>query len=164
MPLRVVFDARRIRDFGIGTYIRNLLAGLGALDTADRFFLIVDPDDIGEVPSLPANFEVVSYSGAASWPVRPFAFPNFLRQFRADMHHIPLNAVPVFMPKPYIVTVHDMSAILFGERQPGYREELRMRWLRRGLLRAEAVERLDSQLLRPGCVTGPMQEVVPGLT
>ena len=139
MPLRVVFDARRIRDFGIGTYIRNLLAGLGSLDTTDRFFLIAGPDDAGEVPSLPANFEVVPYSGSAGWPVRPFAFPNFLRQFRADMHHIPLNAVPVFMPKPYIVTVHDMSAILFGERQPGYREELRMRWFRRGLLRADKV-------------------------
>jgi hypothetical protein len=33
MPFRAVIDARRIRDFGIGTYIRNLVHGLARVDT-----------------------------------------------------------------------------------------------------------------------------------
>ena len=32
MALRIVIDARRIRDFGIGTYIRNLIHALAGLD------------------------------------------------------------------------------------------------------------------------------------
>ena len=59
MPLRIVFDARRIRDFGVGTYIRNLVGALGSIDHANQFFLIVNPDDAGEVPAVPANFETV---------------------------------------------------------------------------------------------------------
>ena len=30
MPLHIVIDARRVRDFGIGTYIRNLTRALSA--------------------------------------------------------------------------------------------------------------------------------------
>ena len=31
-PLRIVIDVRHIKDFGIGTYIRNLVKALGELD------------------------------------------------------------------------------------------------------------------------------------
>jgi hypothetical protein len=33
MPLRIIIDARRIADFGVGTYIRNLVRGLAGQDT-----------------------------------------------------------------------------------------------------------------------------------
>lgn len=138
MPLRIVFDARKIRDFGIGTYIRNLLAGLGSVDQNNKFFLIVEPDHAGEVPALPANFETVPYDGARNW-LRSLALPHFLHQFGADLYHIPLNRVPIFMPKPYIVTIHDMSTILFGDRRSNWRDELNTHWFRRGLLRADQV-------------------------
>ena len=32
MPLRIVVDVRRVRDFGIGTYIHGLLHALAAID------------------------------------------------------------------------------------------------------------------------------------
>jgi glycosyltransferase involved in cell wall biosynthesis len=139
MPLRIVFDARRIRDFGIGTYIRNLIASLGAIDPTNNYILIVNPEDAGEIPAVPSNFETVPYDGTQIRVLRSLALAHFFRQFRADLFHIPLNRVPPLMPKPYVVTVHDMSAILFGERRPGFREELQMRWFRRGLLRADKV-------------------------
>ncbi len=139
MPLCIVFDARRIRDFGIGTYIRNLIAGLGSIDTTNRYIIIVTPETTGEIAKLPPNFELVPYHGAHNRVLRSIAFPHFLRQFRADLFHIPLNRVPPLMPKPYVVTVHDMSTILFGERRAGFREELQMHWFRRGLLRADRV-------------------------
>ena len=30
--MRIAIDARKLHDFGIGTYIRNLLVGLARLD------------------------------------------------------------------------------------------------------------------------------------
>lgn len=139
MPLRIVFDARRIRNFGIGTYIRNLIAGLAAIDSSTQYFLIVGSADASEIPAVPSNFEIVPYDGPQNRVLRMLAFPHFLRQFRADLFHIPLNSVPLLMPRPYVVTIHDMSTILFGERQPGFREELKTRWFSRGLLRADKV-------------------------
>ncbi len=62
----------------------------------------------------------------------------FLRKLEADLFHIPLNAVPLLMPKPYLVTIHDMSTLLFAS-QLGYRNRLRHFYLRRGLLRADRV-------------------------
>jgi len=38
-PLRIVIDVRHIRDFGIGTYIRNLVAALGELDPYNKYLL-----------------------------------------------------------------------------------------------------------------------------
>ena len=62
----------------------------------------------------------------------------FLRKLEADLFHIPLNAVPLLMPKPYLVTIHDMSTLLFAS-QLGYRNRLRQFYLRRGLIRADRV-------------------------
>ena len=148
MPLRIVFDARNIRDFGIGTYIRNLLGALGSIDRVNEFFLIVNPDDSGELPAVPSNFQPVTYDGTHQRLLRLVAFPHFLRRFRADLFHIPLNDVPIFMPKPYIVTVHDMSTILFGDRRTGIRDELKTHWFRQGLLRAEKVICVSNATLR----------------
>ena len=45
MPLRIVFDVRRVRDFGIGTYIRGLLHALAAIDPSDEYILVALPED-----------------------------------------------------------------------------------------------------------------------
>ena len=37
----IVIDVRRIGDFGIGTYIRNLVRALARLDRENRYTLIV---------------------------------------------------------------------------------------------------------------------------
>ena len=47
MPIHVVFDARHWRDFGIGTYVRNLIQALAALDHENRYSLVVRPQDAG---------------------------------------------------------------------------------------------------------------------
>jgi glycosyltransferase involved in cell wall biosynthesis len=51
------------------------------------------------------------------------------------------------MPQPYVVTIHDMSSLLFAN-QSGYRSDLRRFFLRRGLLRAERVMAVSSATRR----------------
>jgi glycosyltransferase involved in cell wall biosynthesis len=131
--LRIVMDARRVRDFGIGTYIRNLLAAIGELDRVNHYFLIVHPADAGELPKLPENFSTVTWT-PQRW-TRALTWPMFLRSFKADLYHLPLNVVPFFMPQPYIVTTHDMSSLVYDESK-GLRHDWRLFRFRRGLLRA----------------------------
>jgi len=138
MPFRIVIDARRIRDFGIGTYIRNLVVALSKLDNVNQYVLVCRREDLSETAGLPGNFKQATYPRSDTSRADHVAFPFFLRQFEADLCHIPLNAVPIFMPKPYVVTVHDMSSLLF-ERPSGWEESLRYYRFRRGLLRADRV-------------------------
>src|SRR3954471_11837846 len=106
--LRIVIDVRYIKDFGIGTYIRNLVKALSELDTFNRYVLAADPKDVPDLPALPSNFETVVYHE----PRRPFwdnaTYPWFLKGLAPDIVHLPLNNVPLLMRHPYVVTIHDI--------------------------------------------------------
>jgi len=136
--LKIVIDARRIRDFGIGTYIRNLVHALAAADRSNRYVVVLYPADAQLVAALPASFETAFYHAGDSRPAEHIAFPLFLRRFSADVHHVPLNLVPLLMVKPYVVTIHDMGSLMFSE-ESGFRRTLRRFRFRRGLLRADKV-------------------------
>jgi len=138
MPLRIAIDVRRTRDFGVGTYIRNLVHALAALDHENRYVLVALNADEPEFADLPPNFEVALHPRPDTHWMDQFAFYFFLRTVRADLVHLPLNVVPLLMPKPYVVTIHDMGSLLFGNRAQ-MRTSLRMFLVRRGLLRAERV-------------------------
>jgi glycosyltransferase involved in cell wall biosynthesis len=138
MPLRIAFDARRVRDFGIGTYIRNLITALAAIDAEDRFVLILPPGEENVFGELPGNFETVPYARSDDALLDHLAFPWFLRGLDADLVHIPLNRVPLFMPRPYVVTIHDMASLIFQERS-GMRMSLWRFRFREGLERAHCI-------------------------
>jgi glycosyltransferase involved in cell wall biosynthesis len=93
---------------------------------------------VPEFSDLPSNFRTVIFAGQTRTGLAQVGYGLFLRKLGADLFHIPLNAVPLVMPKPYLVTVHDMSTLLFSS-QSGYRNRLRHFYLRRGLLRADRV-------------------------
>ncbi|HXG34750.1 MAG TPA: glycosyltransferase family 1 protein [Bryobacteraceae bacterium] len=138
MPLRIVIDTRHLRDFGIGTYIRNLLSALSRLDAENRYILVAHPEDLSELSGLGPNFELAPYERRDTDPLDQLAFPWYLRHFSADLFHIPLNVVSIAMPSPYVVTIHDMSSLLF-DQQRTLRKNFRRYQFRRGLLRAERV-------------------------
>jgi glycosyltransferase involved in cell wall biosynthesis len=139
MALRVVIDVRHIRDFGIGTYIRNLVNSLGEIDRENHYTLTAMPDDVGSFAHLPRNFETVAYAGRDSDRADHLRYPLFVRHFAPQLVHIPLNAVPLLLPNPYVVTIHDMSSLLFGSPVAGWRESFRLFRFRRGLVRAARV-------------------------
>lgn len=138
MPLRIVVDVRRVRDFGIGTYIRGLLHALGAIDRSNEYILVALPEDEGSFSGLPPNFNTVTYRKSDSYSLNHVAFPLFLHRLQPSLVHIPLNQVPLFMMEPYVVTIHDMASLLF-EGGSGLRMQTRRFLLRRGLLRAKRI-------------------------
>jgi glycosyltransferase involved in cell wall biosynthesis len=66
------------------------------------------------------------------------AFPRFLRTLQADLYHIPLNSVAWWMPQPYVLTIHDMSTLLFPSHR-SFRNRMHEQRYRRGALRAARV-------------------------
>ena len=138
MPLRIVIDVRRIRDFGIGTYIRNLVHALAGLDRLNHYVLVALRPDEPELAGLPPNFETAVCARPDRHWINQFSFYFFLNELRPDLVHMPLNAVPLLMPRPYVVTIHDMSSLLFSDR-PQARRRFRTFLFPRGLRRAEHV-------------------------
>ncbi|MGA2215911.1 MAG: glycosyltransferase family 1 protein [Bryobacteraceae bacterium] len=138
MPLQIALDTRRIADFGIGTYIRNLVWALARIDADNQYILIATEQAVREFSDLPSNFRTAIFPGQSRTGLAQLGYGLFLGKLGADLFHIPLNAVPLLMPKPYLVTIHDMSTLLFAS-QSGYRNRLRHFYLRRGLLRADRV-------------------------
>jgi glycosyltransferase involved in cell wall biosynthesis len=138
MPLRIVADVRRVRDFGIGTYIHGLLQALAAIDRSNEYVLVALPADDGVFAGLPPNFKTVTYRKTDSYSLNHLAFPMFLHRLAPSLVHIPLNQVPLFMREPYVVTIHDMASLIF-ETGSGLRMQTRRFLLRRGLLRARRI-------------------------
>ncbi|MGH9657878.1 MAG: glycosyltransferase family 4 protein, partial [Bryobacteraceae bacterium] len=145
--MKIVIDARRLHDFGIGTYIENLIRALAQVDRDNRYVIAGYPEDMAAWEGLPERFTAVAYARSDADPADHVAFPLWLRRQSADLYHCPLNRVPVLMPKPYVVTIHDMSSLLFEPRQ-SVRRSLRHFRFRRGLQRAERVIAVSSTTQR----------------
>ncbi|MCS7043449.1 MAG: glycosyltransferase family 4 protein [Bryobacteraceae bacterium] len=138
MPLKILFDARHVRDFGYGTYIRNLLRGFAAIRAPHEFLLAMRAADRAELADLPGNFRFLAYERPDTEPRDRIAFSLFARRQKPSLVHIPLARVPLFLPRPYVVTVHDISSLVL-EKSSGWRGELEHWLLRRSLLGAAAV-------------------------
>jgi glycosyltransferase involved in cell wall biosynthesis len=136
--VNVTIDARRIRDFGVGTYIRNLLQALAARGTAHHYRLICSPEDTRQFADLPSNFETVVYSRPDSSRLDHFALPRLIRGLRTDVTHIPFHRVPLLLDKPYAVTIHDLSSLFYDDAS-AILHTVRGFRLRRGLERAGGI-------------------------
>jgi glycosyltransferase involved in cell wall biosynthesis len=107
--VKIAIDIRRMTEFGVGTYIRNVVRTLGRLDRENEFLLIGSPAKVEEIGALPPNFHAVPLL-ASDRSVHGYReFRNVLQGLNCDLVHIPnLFSVPRMLPCPYVMTVHDM--------------------------------------------------------
>jgi glycosyltransferase involved in cell wall biosynthesis len=136
--VKIAIDTRRIRDFGVGTYIRNLLQALSSVAAQHQYALICAPEDTPLFAHLPANFETVPYVRRDSSRVDHFELPRLIRRLRADVTHVPFHRIPLLLEKPYAVTIHDLSSLFFDDAS-GFLHAARTFRLRRGLKRAGGI-------------------------
>ena len=57
--VKIAIDIRRMTEFGVGTYIRNVVRSLGRIDHENAYFLIGPPAKVQEIGPLPPNFQTV---------------------------------------------------------------------------------------------------------
>lgn len=140
--MKVAIDVRRIRDFGVGTYTRNLLRALARTpaptEAPNEYSLICAPEDKAEFPTLPANFKAIEYKRRDAERLDHFALSRLIRNLNVDLTHIPFHRVPLLLPKPYVVTVHDLSSVFYDDAS-GWLHNARIFRLRRGLERANGI-------------------------
>src|ERR1700736_6418431 len=110
MPsMKIAIDIRRMTEFGVGTYIRNVVRMLGKLDRENKYLLIGSPPKVKEIGPLPPNFHTVPLLEPERTIKSYRQFRGILRRFDCDLVHIPnLFSIPRALPCPYVMTVHDM--------------------------------------------------------
>jgi glycosyltransferase involved in cell wall biosynthesis len=101
--MRIGVDARKIADFGIGTYIRGLLQEL-ASDTADTYIAFA-PQRLAS--RIPAGVEHVIVD-APHYSIRELLIlGRAIDRANVDLFHAPHYVVP-FTRVPFVVTIHDL--------------------------------------------------------
>jgi glycosyltransferase involved in cell wall biosynthesis len=136
MPsVKIAIDIRRMTEFGVGTYIRNVVRTLGRLDHNNQYLLTGSPAKVQEIGTLPPNFDFIPL-------VHPERSVQGYREFRAtlkslncDLLHVPNSfSAPRLLPCPYVMTVHDLLDHLSRTRErSGFWRSLHFQLTRRVL-------------------------------
>jgi glycosyltransferase involved in cell wall biosynthesis len=113
--MRVAIDARKLHDFGVGTYIRNLLRHLALIDQENEYVLLCREADLGIAAQLGPNFRSVLES-SPNYSIREqVRVPWVLRRERPDVFHAPHYVLPAGVRCRSVVTIHDCIHLLFPE-------------------------------------------------
>lgn len=127
-------------EFGVGTYIRNIVRTLCRLDYENEYFLIGPPAKVQEIGTLPPNFHSVSAVASERTLQGYLQFRSALEGLKCDLVHIPnLFSVPRFLPCPYVLTVHDMLEHMSREQQTGFLGAWHLQMTRQVLRRAARI-------------------------
>jgi glycosyltransferase involved in cell wall biosynthesis len=116
--VRIGIDTRKLHDFGIGTYIRNLLRHLARLDRATEFVLLCRPEDQAALNSLGENFRTVAETSGNYSVSEQVRVPLALRREAVDLFHAPHYVLPPLVRCRSVVTIHDCIHLMFPEYLP----------------------------------------------
>ena len=116
--MRVAIDIRKWHDYGIGTYIRNLVRELARLDDTTEYFLLCRKPDLKQVKSLGSNFTGLVQSSSNYSVAEQISIPTILWQKEATLFHTPHYVLPLLTPCRSIVTIHDCIHLKFPQYLP----------------------------------------------
>jgi glycosyltransferase involved in cell wall biosynthesis len=119
--VRIGIDARKLHDFGIGTYIRNLLRELARLDPDTEFVILSRPEDAEGVAVLGGNFRAVVETAGNYSIAEQVKVPLAIRRERVDLFHAPHYVLPPLVRCPSVVTIHDCIHLMFPQYLPNRR-------------------------------------------
>lgn len=140
MPHDFCIDARKLEDFGIGTYVRQLVTHLGEIDQENRYVLLssVPPK---ELPlELPDNFHVL-HERAPVYSLRELVSLSWqLFRLKVDLYHSTHYVLPAAVPCPVVATIHDIIHLLYPEFLPSRLAFFyAQRMIRRTLVRGDRI-------------------------
>ncbi|HEY1262488.1 MAG TPA: glycosyltransferase, partial [Terriglobales bacterium] len=133
--MKIAIDIRRMTEFGVGTYTRNVVRALGRLDHESEYYLLGSPEKLAEIGFLPSNFQSVALHSAEGTVKNYFECRAAIHRLGCDLIHIPhLFWMPRNLRCPYVMTVHDVLEHLYRARGlSGLRRSMHFQLTRRVL-------------------------------
>jgi glycosyltransferase involved in cell wall biosynthesis len=102
-------------DFGVATYLRNVVRTIGRLDHNNEYFLIGNVEKLhDQVGDLPPNFTPVPFETGEVTPRIYLDFRRVVKHIGCDLIHVPHNFWrPLPVSCPYVMTVHDLLDYMY---------------------------------------------------
>jgi hypothetical protein len=116
--MKIAIDARKWRDYGIGTYVRNVVRHLAQIDRETTYLLFCNPADESALRDLAENFVPVVDTSPGYRVREHISLPLKLRRYGAELLHSPHYVRPLFCTIPSVVTIHDCIHLLFPQYLP----------------------------------------------
>jgi len=111
--MRIAIDIRRVNEFGIGTYIWNLVRNLSQLDDHNEYLLAGTDKNFHELGPLRPNFTKFLQANLAGAWREQLSLSLALGKRKPDVVHIPHHDCPFMMPGRLVVTIHDCVHVKF---------------------------------------------------
>jgi len=116
--MKIGIDARKIRDFGVGTHIENLIRYIPEFDTENEYFIVHYPGDKEYVPRTGSNIRLVPDT-SPKYSIRELVvLPFKMGKLRLDLFHATHYTLPPIRPCKGVVTIHDVIHLRFPEYLP----------------------------------------------
>lgn len=145
--LRVLLDARKLGDGGIGVYLENLAAGL-SLRGDVRLTLVGDAAQIRQYP-WSASVQIIEDAARPYSLDELFLMPRRLKLKDFDLFHSPHYTLPFGLKIPAVVTIHDLIHVKVPPRR--FHPWLAAPMIRSALRRAARVVVVSQATYREVC-------------
>lgn len=144
--MRIAIDARAFAWAGIGTYTRSLLIHCARLAPDDQFVALVRTEDLSAFTHLQREHGLHNVTPFVvegkyySWQEQTVLWWQ-LQRVDADLFHFTHFNMPLFFNRPYVVTIHDITRLIFpGQRRQSWWQQVAYEQVfRRAVTQARAV-------------------------
>jgi glycosyltransferase involved in cell wall biosynthesis len=115
--MRIAIDIRRLWEFGLATYIRNVVRSLGRVDAVNEYCLLGAVERFEQLGALPANFRFLPLQHPEGAYAAYFEMRRVISANEVDLVHVPHTFWrPLITPVPYVITVHDLLDYMYRAR------------------------------------------------
>lgn len=125
-PLALGFDARKLTDYGIGTYISNLLRGFATRSDV-KLTVLARTEHEERIAGLAPEAKVLTVSAKEYSLAEHYRVPVVLWREKIDLVHVPHYVVPFAIRGPVVATIHDVIQLYYP---PQRRTQLALTYLR----------------------------------
>jgi glycosyltransferase involved in cell wall biosynthesis len=108
--MKIAFDLRRIKNPGIGRYMKCLVESILAQEPQGEYLLILPPGEEGMVQTGSNDAKIITPKLKYYSIREQIQLPRILREHKIDLLHAPHFMLPLVRPCASVVTIHDVIA------------------------------------------------------
>jgi glycosyltransferase involved in cell wall biosynthesis len=109
--MKIAFDLRRIKNLGIGRYMKCLVEAILVQEPQGDYLLILPPGAESLIQGAGSNTKIITPKLKYYSVREQIQLPRILREHKVDLLHAPHFMMPLARPCPSVVTIHDVIGI-----------------------------------------------------